>query len=295
MLIKDSVENASKLLVPYENIFDIVRTVDPIRKKVIWSNNYKTASDISYCCSLWEGNTECKDCISIKALNDQKTHIKIQHIADKMFLVFAAPVKVNGETLVMELIKDISDDLVFETVVQGQGHILQNIVEDLNTIILKDTLTNLYNRRYIHEMLPKEIMGCNNRRPLSIAIIDIDYFKNINDTYGHNAGDIVIKKFAQTLSHSIRTDVDWAARYGGEEFLVCLPNTDCKRAYKVFERIRKAIERASIKAENNKIQTTGSFGLCTIKNSELTAEDLIKLADEKLYLAKSQGRNRVVY
>ncbi|MBE6042759.1 MAG: GGDEF domain-containing protein [Clostridium thermopalmarium] len=277
----------------YERIFDTVRVVDPVTKKATIYKDGKDIYDNMACYSSWLDGNECKDCIIIKALNHKKTFVKIQNNADKMFLMSAVPLELNGDIFALELIKDITDNLVFETVYQCEGHELRNIVQDLNTLIMKDTLTSLYNRRYIDRTLPEEIARCNDKNPLSIAMIDVDHFKSINDTYGHNAGDIIIKKLGQILSNSIRNDTDWAARYGGDEFLICLPNTDNKKAYKVLERIRKNVEKINIKIENIKIKVTVSGGLYTLNNNILAPVDLIKYADDKLYNAKEQGRNRI--
>lgn len=277
----------------YERIFDTVRVVDPVTKKATIYKDDKDISENITCYSRWLDGNECKDCIIIKALNHKKTFVKIQNNADKMFLMFAVPLELNGDIFALELIKDITDILVFETVYQCESHELRNIVQDLNTLIMKDTLTSLYNRRYIDRILPEEIARCDDKNPLSIAMIDVDNFKNINDTYGHNAGDVIIKKLGQILSTSIRNDTDWAARYGGDEFLICLPNTDNKKAYKVLERIRKNVEKINIKIENIKIKVTVSGGLYTLNNNILAPVDLIKYADDKLYNAKEQGRNRI--
>jgi len=285
----------SEQLDAYKRIFDIVRIVDPIRKEIVRNQDNGVISDDALCCSLLLDKNEYSKCIINRSINERKTFIKVQHNGDKMLLMFATPIEIKGDTLALELIKDITDDLVFETVFQEQKHKLQSIVEDLNTLIMKDPLTNLYNRRYIDQMLPREISNCSNKRqPISIAMIDIDHFKDINDAYGHGAGDIVIKRFAQLLSSYTRNNIDWVARYGGEEFLICLPNTDNRKAYMVLERIRKAIERAIIKVGDEEIQITGSFGLFTVIDKELAYTDLIKCADDKLYQAKNQGRNKVV-
>jgi len=176
-----------------------------------------------------------------------------------------------------------------------QGHEVRNITPDLNDLIMKDPLTGIYNRRYIDQTVPLEISkSLHANQHLSIAMIDIDNFKQINDIYGHNAGDIIIKKVGRILSNNIRDDVDWVGRYGGDELLVCLKNVDNDKAYKILERIRKFIDSNDFKVEDKKIHITASFGLCTVKDKEISAVDLIKLADEKLYEAKNQGRNKLV-
>jgi two-component system cell cycle response regulator len=278
----------------YERIFDNVRIVDPINKKIIKYKDGIVIEDYINCYSISMDNKECADCIGIETLINQKTLIKIQHIGDKMLLMVTIPIDINKEKVVLELIKDITEGLVIETVYKTQEHELQNIVQDLNTLIMKDPLTNLYNRRYIDRILPQEINKCNDKNPFSIAMIDIDHFKKINDTYGHNVGDIAIKTIGKILLNSIRNESDWAARYGGEEFLICLPNTNNEKAYKVLERIRKTIEKTKIKLEDKKINITASFGLCTVNSNKFTTIDLLKYADDKLYQAKKQGRNRVI-
>jgi diguanylate cyclase (GGDEF)-like protein len=279
----------------YSKIFDIVRMISPLEGKVINFVDNKLEYQESTCFSLWSSNNMCKNCITKKAFKKKDTFCKIQHNGNKMFLVFATPIEANGQTFVLELLKDITDNLVFETVDIEQGHEVRNIIEDLNTLILHDSLTDLYNRRYIKQMIPVEIAkSIDKNQPLSIAMVDIDHFKNINDTFGHTVGDVVLKKLGKILFKAIRGDGDWVARYGGEEFLVCLPNTDNKKAYKILERMREKIEKSQILVDNNLIQVTASFGLYSIIDNNLTAVDLINCADSKLYEAKKLGRNKVV-
>ncbi|SFP94424.1 GGDEF domain-containing protein, partial [Hydrogenimonas thermophila] len=128
--------------------------------------------------------------------------------------------------------------------------------------------------------------------PLSLVIFDIDFFKKINDKYGHLAGDKVLKAFASLLMHRMR-ESDIVVRYGGEEFIAILPETDIKRAFVVIESIRKLVEDMKISIENNKeISITISAGIAEYNRKE-TLDQLIKRADDALYLAKDRGRNRV--
>ncbi|NLK21161.1 MAG: GGDEF domain-containing protein [Epulopiscium sp.] len=279
----------------YKRIFDIVRIINPTKKKVIKYKEMKVPDNVN-CYPYCLDNRECKDCILKRALESQENLVKIQHNGERVFLIFIVPIESDNEIIALELIKDITEGIVLETFNMGQSreHELRNMIQDINALIMKDPLTNIYNRRYIDEMLPREIERCSSRIPLSIAIMDIDYFKKVNDTYGHGAGDIVIKKVARMLLQSIRYEGDWVGRYGGEEFLICLPNTNNKKAYRVLERIRKTIEKSKIIIDNKKVSITASFGLCTIKNNDLTATDVLKCVDDKLYQAKSKGRNKVV-
>ena len=162
-----------------------------------------------------------------------------------------------------------------------------------------DSLTGCYNRGYLNELLPREITrALRYKRPLALAMCDIDKFKKINDTYGHQCGDEVLKKLVQSISAVIRADTDWLARYGGEEFLIVLPETQLRNASGLAERLRKNIAKNSIETQENKISITASFGVTGFNSSNppknITPEALIHMADKYLYAAKNQGRNKVI-
>ena len=162
-----------------------------------------------------------------------------------------------------------------------------------------DSLTGCYNRGYLNELLPREITrALRYKRPLALAMCDIDKFKKINDTYGHQCGDEVLKKLVQSISAVIRADTDWLARYGGEEFLIVLPETQLGNASGLAERLRKNIAKNSIETQENKISITASFGVTGFNSSNppksITPEALIHMADKYLYAAKNQGRNKVI-
>lgn len=151
-----------------------------------------------------------------------------------------------------------------------------------------DVLTGIHNRRAIMEELETRInQALLYQSPLSIVLLDIDYFKKINDDNGHHCGDMVLNIVATTISKLIR-DIDSVARYGGDEFLVVLPNTDKSKAVIIAERIREAVERLDF---SQKDHVTISAGIAVL-NGETIAE-IINKADKKLYEAKNDGRNRI--
>jgi two-component system cell cycle response regulator len=161
---------------------------------------------------------------------------------------------------------------------------------------ITDALTGLYNRRYMESHLSTLIDQAAGRgKPLSVLVVDIDYFKPINDTYGHDAGDDVLREFGLRLRKSIR-GIDLACRYGGEEFVVAMPETDMAVATMVAERLRRRIatEPFSIEQDTRKVEITISIGIAALSGSKDTAAALLKRADQALYRAKRDGRNRVV-
>jgi two-component system, cell cycle response regulator len=159
-----------------------------------------------------------------------------------------------------------------------------------------DPLTGVLNRRAFMERLEQEIeRSRRGNTPISLIMADIDYFKRVNDRYGHQTGDIVLQRFVDQLTTSLRA-YDFTARYGGEEFFVCLPGADGSQAGSVAERLRKRVEEMEIVFPDGSrsIRITASFGVaCFLLESQESIDSLIKRADEAMYRAKNEGRNRV--
>ncbi|MCD6296781.1 MAG: diguanylate cyclase [Deltaproteobacteria bacterium] len=170
--------------------------------------------------------------------------------------------------------------------------------EEIRILSITDSLTKIYNRVCLTERLPREISRAKRYgHTMSLIMCDIDHFKKVNDSYGHHAGDITLKAFADCLKQSIRDNVDWVARYGGEEFLIVLPETSLEGACQTAERIRRGVSEMVINIEGEEISITASFGLSSFNSSEhnekSTPESMIEQADKCMYQAKKNGRNRV--
>ncbi|MCB1985864.1 MAG: sensor domain-containing diguanylate cyclase [Burkholderiales bacterium] len=163
---------------------------------------------------------------------------------------------------------------------------------------LNDALTGINNRRFFDQRLPEEISRCKRlQKPISCLFIDVDHFKQFNDTYGHASGDMVLKQVAGIIRNTLRKS-DIVGRYGGEEFAILLPDTDHLNAVRIAERIRKNIQKHCYKFDTHQLQVTVSIGIADFQkfadeNKTLTeiAEILISAADGALYKAKQAGRN----
>jgi two-component system cell cycle response regulator len=160
----------------------------------------------------------------------------------------------------------------------------------------KDFLTCVWNRSSILEILDRELTRSEReRRPLGVVMADLDKFKNINDTYGHHAGDAVLKESVRRMQSSIRS-YDAIGRYGGEEFLIVLPGCDESCAFGQAERLRRQLRSDPMRIGESDLTVTASFGAtCVAPGNKAAAEVLIRTADEALYSAKREGRDRVVY
>jgi len=166
----------------------------------------------------------------------------------------------------------------------------------LERMAATDPLTRLSNRRAFHDALDQQLhRSARAQAPLSLLMIDVDHFKRLNDTHGHQAGDEVLRRLGQCLMDASR-GADVAARYGGEEFSLILPDTSGEAALIVAERVRSAVEQMDIEAECSTLHITVSLGAATVcaPDAHLRAEELIAAADAALYCAKDGGRNRVV-
>lgn len=165
--------------------------------------------------------------------------------------------------------------------------------EEIYRMTIVDGLTQVHNKRYLYEALEREVIrGRRHDRPLSVLMFDIDYFKKINDHYGHLAGDFVLRDLAKVVQSRIRRD-EIFARYGGEEFVIVLPETPLEGAVALAESLRARVEQHKFVFQGERIPTTVSIGCAVLDPEDKTATELIQRADEKLYEAKRAGRNRV--
>lgn len=187
-------------------------------------------------------------------------------------------------------------ELVARVKVQLKIKSLQDSLKESNQLLLElsntDPLTRLANRRHLMEMLDREFTrSIRSGSPLSLVMLDIDHFKKINDTYGHQVGDEILIDMATILRRHLR-EYDLAARYGGEEFSLVLPDADLDKAMQVAERLRKAVAQKRFNAAKSALNITISLGVGCIPRPEIqSVDDLIRFADDALYKAKREGRN----
>ncbi len=291
----DIMNDVKERLSIFKNIYDMIRIINPNNNKILSTDNNTINTD-THCYELWDRDGICENCISKKAYESNETVVKIEYNKNRIFLVTASPINIGKETYIVELVKDISKGGAIIDREREYAESIEKFLKNIQETTLIDDLTGVYNRRYIRERLEVDVeKSIREQKSMSVIMADIDYFKEINDTYGHIVGDNVLKDFTRIASKYIRSNgSDWIGRYGGEEFLIVLNDTDEDKAEIIAERIRKNLEETTLEYKGNKFSITCSFGVYGFRDLDMNTEDIIHRADINLYEAKEKGRNTTV-
>lgn len=291
MILLNEIEDR---LAPFKKLYDAIRIIDPLNNLVLNSHfkNNDISPCIESCYKFWNKNKRCKNCIALNAYSKKNTFVKLELKEDKIFLVIATPFEYDNKLYVLELLKNISENSFLE----DDSHnttTLQSLLGSLEESLYKDELTGVFNKRVVYEKISKLLSTKENKDPISLIIIDLDHFKNINDLYGHIIGDKVLKDFSKLVSSCLSTK-DVFGRFGGEEFIIILENSPVHIAEKVSEHIRKVIENYTFIYENLTINLTCSIGGYTLYSRSISEDEFIDLADKNLYIVKNNGRNKTL-
>jgi diguanylate cyclase (GGDEF)-like protein len=241
--------------------------------------------------------------IVLELENVSRRHCSLLQRTDGVFLrdngstngTYLNNVEVRGETPLRsgDLVK--VGGAIFKFLFGGElGSIEAQYHEEIYRLTIIDGLTQVYNKRYLLEFLDREMARClRHQRALSLVLLDIDRFKKINDTYGHLAGDYVLRELAQVLKSRIRKE-ECFARYGGEEFALVLPETGHENTVFLADKLRKIVEEHAFVFEGKRIRVTFSAGVADLDAAHDSALAFIRASDARLYEAKHRGRNQVV-
>ncbi len=273
--------------------------IDNNEKKVFFIQN---EGDV--CCSVIQNPLECR-AYRLKHYVDSRDykHLCAFHLCENEYYCIPFSVEGNFTGILKIMYKKEEKDIILKNIPYIKAYLKEtsSIIESKYTLELlkkqsiKDPLTKLYNRRYMEEILPQIIASAKRRNSkLGFLMLDIDYFKKINDTYGHDAGDKVLQTVSNIILNSIR-ESDIAVRFGGEEFLIILTDLNSKEdLIKAAEKIRQAIENTKFNTGKEIIKKTVSIGGALFPQDCEKPWECIKFADLALYKAKNSGRNRVV-
>ena len=237
-----------------------------------------------YVTKPWENNELLT--ILQQAVNHHLLLVKNQELIEAL--------KEKNEKLILKEKELLNFNQTLEQKVDERTFELKQANEKLSELAMTDSLTKVFTRRAIFNKFNEEIdRAARYKRPLVIAMVDVDHFKKFNDSEGHVLGDEALKKIAQAFCTNLRKS-DAVGRYGGEEFLLVLPETKLQSAKEIAERLRYNIEKISFQGQKEEAYLTVSMGLAAFPEHGISADDLVQAADHGLYMAKQQGRNQIV-
>ncbi|MDH3580443.1 MAG: PleD family two-component system response regulator [Hyphomicrobiales bacterium] len=294
LLVEDHSRSAERIVETLDEEQTIVHEVDPQKALLSLPENEFDLLMVSLSLSGTDGLRLCSQVRSL----DRTRHLPIMIIVepgDDARLLRGLDMGVNDY-----LVRPIDKNEMLariRTQVKRKRYAdqLKTQLEESVELAITDSLTGLHNRRYMESHLKTLFDEAVQRgKPMSFLVSDIDFFKSVNDTHGHDAGDMVLREFAARIRKNVR-GIDLACRLGGEEFVVMMPDTDLSRAYLVGERLRKCIaSQPFLLADGTAIKITASIGVAALEPASDTPDGLLKRADQALYAAKRDGRNRVV-
>lgn len=289
------VKDLESYLAGLNRIFDTVRIIEPVLKKVAYIEGDSRMIQGSSCYEFWDRKATCDNCLSKKLSQHKPSSSKIECNENGMFLIMATNIIYGNSEYMVEMIKNISFiDEIYGQTCSDMTEVVETISR-LNEKLIKDELTGVYNRRYINQRLSKDIhYAMENGNKLSIIMMDIDNFKDINDSHGHMAGDLVLKNLGKIIQSKIRNNYDWVARFGGDEFIIILKNADSKVCNKVIKNIQAALEEKAPIYKGENIKITISAGGYIVEDKKKEIDEILYTVDKNLNLAKRNGKNIAV-
>ena len=272
-------QEAEEMIKQLEKVFDIVRLLD--RDTLYGGHGIASeGGDVCQCYSFWGRDEVCENCISLKVMKDKVQRTKLELLGQDFYQVISKYVEIDGKPYVMEMINRLDREVLVDD--DGKNRLLSEI-SGYNDKLYKDALTGVYNRRYFEEKIK------SSRFSAGIAMIDLDDFKIYNDTYGHEAGDIVLDTIVQIIKKDIRKS-DILIRYGGDEFLLLLPDIKDEAFEIKLRQIQQRIHNAAVPGYSQ-LRLSVSIGGVLSQGEKI--EDAIHRADKYMYQAKIT-KNRVV-
>ena len=269
-------EQVETEMAQYRTIFTVVRLLDAAQV-----GGKESVNSFCSCYSYWGKNTPCRNCISRQVLEDHRQRTKLEYMGSEVFQVTAVYREVDGVPCVMELIQKLDGETLIDP---ENGERLIDSIASYHTKLYHDALTDSYNRLYFEDALK------DKTDPAGVAVLDQDDFKLINDTYGHQAGDIALRTCVDVVRACIRKS-DVLIRYGGDEFLLVLPGIERAAFLAKLDRIREQLHTASVPGYS-RLQLSASIGGVITQPGE-TVEQAVSRADKLMYQAKNR-KNMVV-
>lgn len=272
-------------------LYNVVRIVDPIRKEAFLYQNKEFSTEAFTCYSFWERDHICENCISIQALQEEEIYAKIEFKKDIVYMLLSVPLQLKDRKVVLELMRDITKERILFDSIDNSKEEAYSLLKNRNENIIKDSLTNLFNKRYIYERLPFDILSSNIKEEfLSLLMINIDDFKEINKNYEYSCGDRILSEFGKILEKQVETKGQWVARYNADTFIIVLNHYTLKQSKQWAENLKNIIKELSFNCGKDSIHITASIGIYTTFKADISMEELLYRAEASLKKAKAKGK-----
>lgn len=272
--------------------FDLYRLVDADSYRVYDWHGSELFPQTIRCYDVWNRSSACTNCISRTAVSTGRQIVKLECLEDKVFLIVSMPVTLKGSTMALELIKEVTDSLLVNDTHHQESLLLYDLIRQINDVAVRDLYTGLFNKRYAEQELSKLTFEWDGSVELCIALLDIDHFKQINDTYGHLLGDEAINVLSDILKNYAARGNGWASRMGGDEFLLVYPGLPSKKAEILANELQRTIAEQKFYKNGRSFSISVSIGLSQYHKEFYSWKEFLNAADEAMYLDKKREKNR---
>lgn len=295
----DLINDIEKRLSLFKNLYDYIRIIDPVKKKVI-AYRMKSKDSISNdtenpCFVMWKKSSFCENCISMRAYIHNDTFVKIEYDKERIMLITAAPVEIDGYIYIAEIIKDISKNDSIIHKLNKESWDTGEFIDCMNEKTITDRLTGIYNKKYISERLPIDLNYCKiNSLPISIIMTEIDSLEAIKQQYGRGAVEKILIFFSSMIKGSIRNNGDWVGRYSTKKFVMVLNDTEVIQADAIAEALRAQLENCPIDYKGVTLYVTSSFGVYGVTELNIHYTELLLKVDKNLHKAIISGSNKTI-
>ena len=276
---------AGELLGIFKTDDNIVRLVDPVSQRVVDVLGNIVGDET--CSTVWGRCERCENCTSLRALDEKSVYYKMELIDDRTFWVISRYLRIDGQPRILEVVTDTTDSLIMDT---DKLDKLGQIIQSYNHLLITDSLTGVYNRRYLDDYFVPSLSCCHDREvTVNVAMMDVDHFKLVNDTYGHRAGDALLKDVAgfwrRRYNSREKNRERLVVRYGGDELLLIMSNVTPEAFREDVELSYEHMRKFCYYSPEVSIPFSITFGLASSTECEVpwTWEDLFGLADKRLY------------
>lgn len=284
---------AEQDMIIIDSIFDYYRIVEPIDNTVFRYYNGELIPTEQKCYELWGHGRKCLKCTSFKACTDKKVQIKVETNGKEVRIVHSVPILIDDKYYAIELIKDVNETMYINAETHKDQTDLLKLVYEFNELVTHNSFTGLYNKKFSEQKVIDQIKDTlKNGTTLFAAIIDVDNFKFINDTFGHKVGDEVILNIVDKIKNCISDEKDWAGRIGGDEFLMVFVDKTLDEINNKCNKLAECVKEYSFIANYIQFNVSITIGVKEFNKEEDNEENFLEHVDKIMYEIKRKKKNK---